>query len=120
MKTLLEDALSENSTLDDSNPNAIQNQISELAPINVRQEERLGLITSPVQAPTAPPQAGHSYNPYNPFNDSKMNRQNSDDSSAQYFSIGGGIGKSCFIFYWLGIPTVADDEEVRVGMVQAQ
>lgn len=110
VKTLLEDALSENSTLDDSNPNAIQNQISELAPINVRQEERLGLITSPVQAPTAPPQAGHSYNPYNPFNDSKMNRQNSDDSSAQYFSIGGGIG----------IPTVADDEEVRVGMVQAQ
>jgi hypothetical protein len=90
VKTLLEDALSENPPTNDSN------QLSELAPVSIRQEERQPLTTAqpqtPAPGPTAQAQAGPNYNPYNPFNDSKMVRQNSDDSSAQYFSIGGGIG----------------------------
>jgi hypothetical protein len=97
VKTLLDDAIAEGATPDDNpNPSTNPDQISELSAVNPRQEERLGLLTAPRDPAPPRPQTGPNYNPYNPFNDSKMVRQNSDDSSAQYFSIGGGIGKFFF------------------------
>jgi hypothetical protein len=97
VKTLLDDAIAEGPTPDDNpNPNTTPDQISELSAVNPRQEERLGLLSARPTPPQPTPQTGPNYNPYNPFNDSKMIRQNSDDSSAQYFSIGGGIGRFFF------------------------
>jgi hypothetical protein len=103
VKTLLDDALDEGSTPDDNNnPNTAPDQISELAAVNPRQEERLGLLTAPRDPAPVTAYSGNNYNPYNPFNDSKMIRKNSDDSSAQYFSIGGGIGRFFFFLVFIG------------------
>ena len=70
VKTLLDEALQERP--ESENPSRHEDQISELANVNVRQEERQALVgnSSPQRQES---QATDNYNPYNPFNESKMN-----------------------------------------------